>query len=131
MNKTLKPETAYTPHQLTPEQYCKLQQVINQQGQVDTLSEENNLDQYTEIVGAAGGENLPLGPPKGRSSMLPQFQRHGEDKLETAERREKRLMELLGQSNEMQRGKHKLPNCSLRHPGDPNRRGCLRRPELF
>jgi len=56
----------------------------NQQLQVDTLSEENNLDQYTEMDGAAGGENLPLGPPKGRSSMLPQFQRHGEDNLEAA-----------------------------------------------
>jgi len=38
----------------------------NQQGQVDILSEENHLDQYTEMEGAAGGENLPLGPPKGR-----------------------------------------------------------------
>jgi len=56
------------------------------------------------MEGAAGGENLPLGPPKGRSSIIPQFQRHEEDKLEAAERREKRLMELLGQSNEMQRG---------------------------
>jgi len=57
----------------------------NQPGQIDTLSEENNLDQYTEMEGAAGGENLPLGPPKGRSSMLPQFQRHEEDNLEAAE----------------------------------------------
>jgi len=45
----------------------------NQPGQVGTLSEENNLDQYSEMEGAAGGENLPLGPPKGRSSMLPPF----------------------------------------------------------
>jgi len=29
MNNTLKPETAYTPHQLTPEQHSKLQQVID------------------------------------------------------------------------------------------------------
>jgi len=29
MNNTLKPETGYTPHQLTPEQHCKLQQVID------------------------------------------------------------------------------------------------------
>jgi len=29
MNNTLKPETAYTPHKLTPEQHCKLQQVID------------------------------------------------------------------------------------------------------
>jgi len=29
MNNTLKPESAYTPHQLTPEQHCKLQQVID------------------------------------------------------------------------------------------------------
>jgi len=36
--------------------------------------------------------------------MLPQFQRHEEDNLEAAERREQRLMELLRQSNEMQRG---------------------------
>jgi len=50
----------------------------NQPDQVDTLSEENNLDQYTEMERAAGGENPPLGPPKGRSSMLPQFQRHKE-----------------------------------------------------
>jgi len=49
------------------------------------------------MEGAAGGENLSLGPSKGRSSMLRQFQRH-------AERREQRLMELLRQSNEMQRG---------------------------
>jgi len=56
------------------------------------------------MVGAAGGENLSLGPPKGRSNMLPQFQRHEEDNLEAAERREHRLMELLSQSNEMQRG---------------------------
>jgi len=76
----------------------------NQRDQVNTLSEENNLDQYTEMEGAAGGENLPLGPPKGRSSMLPQFQRHEEDNLEAAERREQRLMELLRQSNEMHRG---------------------------
>jgi len=76
----------------------------NQPGQVDTLSEENNLDQYIEMEGAAGGENLPLGPPKGRSSMFPQFQRHDEDNLEAAERREQRLMELLVQSNEKQRG---------------------------
>jgi len=41
--------------------------------QVDTLSEENNLDQSTEMEGAAGGDSLPLEPPKGRSSMLPQF----------------------------------------------------------
>jgi len=27
VNNTLKPETAYTPHQLTPEQHSKLQQV--------------------------------------------------------------------------------------------------------
>jgi len=76
----------------------------NQPGQVDTLSEENNLDQYTEMEGAAGGKNLPLGPPKGRPSMLPQFQRHEKDNLKAAERREQRLMELLRQSNEMQRG---------------------------
>jgi len=76
----------------------------NQPEQVDTLSEENTPDQYTEMKGAAGGENLPLGPPKGRSSMLPQFQRHEEDNLEAVERREQRLMELLRQSNEMQRG---------------------------
>jgi len=36
--------------------------------------------------------------------MLPQFQRHEEDNLEAAERREQRLMELLRQSNDMQRG---------------------------
>jgi len=36
--------------------------------------------------------------------MLPQFQRHEEVNLEAAERREQRLMELLRQSNEMQRG---------------------------
>jgi len=36
--------------------------------------------------------------------MLPQFQRHEEDNLEAAERREQRLMEVLRQSNEMQRG---------------------------
>jgi len=65
----------------------------NQPGQVDTLSKEYNLDQHTEMEGAAAGENLPLGLPKGRSSMLPQFQRHEEDKLEAAERREQRLME--------------------------------------
>jgi len=41
----------------------------NQPGQVNTLSEENNLDQSTEMEEAAGWENLPLGPPKGRSSM--------------------------------------------------------------
>jgi len=29
MNNTLKPETACTPHQLTPEQHSKLQQVID------------------------------------------------------------------------------------------------------
>jgi len=29
MNNTLKPETAYTPHQLTPEQHSKLKQVID------------------------------------------------------------------------------------------------------
>jgi len=58
----------------------------NQPEQVDTLSEENNLDQYTEMKGAAGVENLPLGPPNGRSSMLPQFQKHKEDHLEAAER---------------------------------------------
>jgi len=40
------------------------------------------------MEGAAGGENLHLGPPKGRLSMLPQFQRHEEDNLEAAERRE-------------------------------------------
>jgi len=40
------------------------------------------------MEGAAGGENLPLGPPKGGSSMLPQFQRHEEDNLEAAERRD-------------------------------------------
>jgi len=56
------------------------------------------------MEGAAGGENLPLAPPKGRSSMLPQFQRHEEDNLEGAERREQRLMELLRQSKEMERG---------------------------
>jgi len=50
------------------------------------------------MEGAAGGENPPLGPPKGRSSMLPQFQRHKEDNLEAARR------QLLRQSNEMQRG---------------------------
>jgi len=89
---------------------CELAQ--NQPGQVDTLSEENNLDQYTEMEGAAGGENLHLGPPKGRSSQLPQFQRHEEDNLEAAERREQRLMELLRQSNEMQRGKYERPDRS-------------------
>jgi len=72
----------------------------NQPGQVDTLPEENNLDQYTEMEAAAGGENLPLGPPKARSSMLFQFKRHEEDNLEAAERREERLMELLRQSND-------------------------------
>jgi len=36
--------------------------------------------------------------------MLPQFQRHEEDNLEAAKRREERLKELLRQSNEMQRG---------------------------
>jgi len=36
--------------------------------------------------------------------MLPQFQRHEEDNLEVAERREQRLLELLRQSNEMQPG---------------------------
>jgi len=56
------------------------------------------------MEGAAGGENLPLGPPKGRSGMLPQLQRHEEDNLKAAERREQRLMELLRQSTEMQRG---------------------------
>jgi len=56
------------------------------------------------MEGAAGGENLPLGPPKGRSSILSQFQRHAEDNLEAAKRREQRLVELLRQSNEMQRG---------------------------
>jgi len=76
----------------------------NQPGQAVTLSKENNLDQYTEVEAAAEGENLPLGPPKGRSSMLPQFQRHEEDNLEATERREQRLMELLRQSNKMQRG---------------------------
>jgi len=80
--------------------------------QVDSLSEKNNLDQYTEIEGAAGVENLPLGPPKGRSSKLPQFQTHEEDNLEAAERREQRLMELLRQSNEMQRGKYERPDRS-------------------
>jgi len=44
-------------------------------------AEENNLDRSTEMKGAAGGENLPLGPPKGRLSMLPQFQRHEENNL--------------------------------------------------
>jgi len=73
-------------------------------GQVDTLSEENNPDHYTEMEGTAGGENLPLGPPKGRSSMLPQFQRHEEDNLDAAERRKQKLLELLRQSNEMQSG---------------------------
>jgi len=68
----------------------------NQPGQVDTLSKEYNLDQHTEMEGAAAGENLPLGLPKGRSSMLPQFQRHEEDKLEAAERREQRLAEDIG-----------------------------------
>jgi len=29
LDNTLKPETAYTPHQLTPEQHSKLQQVID------------------------------------------------------------------------------------------------------
>jgi len=82
------------------------------------------------MEGAAGGENLPLGPPKGRSSMLPQFQKHEEDNLEAAERREQRLMELLRQSNEMQRGMSAVsdiqgtrtegtafaaPNCSESH----------------
>jgi len=76
----------------------------NQLGQVGTLSEENSLDQSTEMAGTAGGENLPLGPPKGRSSLLPRFQRHEKDYLEAAERREQRLMELLRQSNEMQSG---------------------------
>jgi len=56
------------------------------------------------MKGAAGGENLPVGPPKGRSSMLPQFQMHEEDNLEAAEQREQRLTELLRQRNEMQRG---------------------------
>jgi len=36
--------------------------------------------------------------------MLPHFQRHEEDNLEAAERRVQGLMELLRQSNEMQRG---------------------------
>jgi len=36
--------------------------------------------------------------------MLPQFQRHEEDNLEAAERREQRLLELLRQSNEIQSG---------------------------
>jgi len=36
--------------------------------------------------------------------MLPQYQRHVKDNLEAAERREQRLMHLLRQSNEMQRG---------------------------
>jgi len=36
--------------------------------------------------------------------MLPRFQRHEEDNLEAGQRREQRLMELLRQSNEMQRG---------------------------
>jgi len=73
----------------------------NQPGQVDTLSEKNNLDRSTEMEGGAGGENLPLGPPKGRSSMLSQFQRNEEDNFEAAERQ---LSELLRKSNEMQRG---------------------------
>jgi len=76
----------------------------NQPGQIEALSVENNLDLSTEMEGAAGGENLPLGPPKGRSSLLPQFQRHEEDNLKAAERREQRLMELLRQSNETQSG---------------------------
>jgi len=29
MNNTLKPETAYTPHQLTPEQHCKQQVIVS------------------------------------------------------------------------------------------------------
>jgi len=37
------------------------------------------------MEGTAAGENLPLGVPKGTSSMLPQFQRHEEDNLEAAE----------------------------------------------
>jgi len=51
----------------------------NQPGKVDTMSEENNLDQSNELKGAACRENLHLGPPKGRSSMLPQHKRHEED----------------------------------------------------
>jgi len=54
-----------------------------------------------ELGAAAGGENLCLGPQIGRSSMLSQYQRHEEDNLEAAERREQRLMKLLRQSNDM------------------------------
>jgi len=56
------------------------------------------------MTGAAAGKNLPLEPSKGRSTLLPHLQRHEENNLEAAERREQRLMELLRQSNEMQRG---------------------------
>jgi len=42
----------------------------NQPGQVDTMSEENDLDKLNELEGAAGRENLHLGPPKGRSIDL-------------------------------------------------------------
>jgi len=36
----------------------------SQPGQVDTLSEENDLGQSIELKGTAGGESLPLGEIK-------------------------------------------------------------------
>jgi len=45
----------------------------NQPDQVDTLSEENNLDQYTEMERAAGGENLPLDRRRGDQVCFPNF----------------------------------------------------------
>jgi len=57
--------------------------------------------------------------------MLPHYQRHPEDNLEAAERREQRLMELLRQSNEMQKG------MGAHHLGGPSRRDCPHSPEPF
>jgi len=70
------PRSASAPRLGDSPERAPWERAQNQPGQVDTLSEENNLDQYTEMEGAAGGENQPVGPSKGRSSMLPQFQKH-------------------------------------------------------
>jgi len=89
------------------------------------------------LDGAAGGKNLPFGPPKRKSSMLPQYQTHEEDNFEAAERREQRLIELLRKISEMQRGMSaqiealKAQVVELQSPSSrrPEQKGLSHRPE--
>jgi len=63
MNNTLKPETAYTPHQLTPEQHCKLQQMIDTYAScLETGLGKTSLERH--IIEVIKQRHYPISPAK-------------------------------------------------------------------